>query len=112
MLFFTILLFSFRILYGENDSSDSFLKVENAQNIYVGLKHIQRIKEFYIDVSLITCTDRNLPIFFNMHGEDKKHVEVRGWLTEHGALIDKQQNYSYCQIFRKYIIVSVFISHF
>ena len=87
-----------------NDNLTNFTKIENPANVYVGSKHIQKIKELFIDDGILSCKDKHLPIIFVMLDGDKKSVEVKGWLTQHGNFIYKQGNISDCSIYKRFII--------
>ena len=98
-----LLLISVMALFTRPSSGNdlgNYTKVENAANIHVGTTFIQKIKTFYINDSSITCTDRYLPILFIILNEKNVHVEVGGFLTEHGNLIEEQEKIK-CRIFKK-----------
>ena len=101
-----MIIFSFNLgfLYAyenftETNITSTLTKIEHASNVYVTLKHVKKIKEFYIDES-IACNYKYLPIVFTIHSENQTGT-VKGWLTEHGNLINSQQNHTNCHIFKK-----------
>ena len=97
-----IIILFFNCSYTSADSTsayDKLTKIENASNIFIGHKHIQKIKAFYIDDDIV-CTDKHLPIIFHMHSENET-VDARGWLTEHGNVVEHQENSSNCHLFKK-----------
>ena len=78
----------------------NLLKIENASNIFIGGKHIQKIKHFQID-DRIECMYKYLPIIFKMQ-VDNETKDVKGWLTKHGNLVEQQENNSNCHIYKKF----------
>ena len=93
--------FSIILRNSADEYYNHYAKFMNPVNIYVGSDPIQKIQEFYIDEAVLACTNRYLPIIFSMVGEDAKNVDVKGWLTEHGNLIQAQANSSLCHLFKK-----------
>ena len=99
-----ILFHMYGISLGSNGltSNETFTRVENAANIYVGSKNfIQKINFFYINDSSVKCTERYLPIIFLMTNSQNKEQVVDGYLTEYGNLVDHQESI-HCRIFKKY----------
>ena len=88
-----------RALYANHFNEQYNTKIENASNIFISGKHAQKIKEFHID-DRITCTQKYLPIAFKMR-VDNTTTDVKGWLTEHGNLVNHQANSSSCRLFKK-----------
>ena len=80
---------------------DNFIKVQNAANIYVGPnKSIQKIYEFYINDTGLTCSEKYLPIMFSMKNAQNNQEDVAGYLSETGYLMEKQE-LSECPIVRR-----------
>ena len=88
--------------------NDTYTKVNNAANIYVGTKNFfQKINSFHINDSLIKCNERFLPILFLMINSQNKEEEVDGYLTEYGNLIDHQES-THCRVMKKYFYFFIF----
>jgi hypothetical protein len=83
---------------------DNFIKVQNAANIFVGPnKSFQKINEFHIDDTDISCIDKHLPIIFVMKNQQNMDQDVKGFLNENGALMVKQEK-DECSFFRRFSI--------
>ena len=97
------MLFSIFILSKLNEakSLEDLIEVDEAANIYVGTYLIQKIKNFYINDSLVSCVDLYLPIMFKMLNSKNEEIEVTGLLTEFGNLINQQEK-SNCRLYKKY----------
>ena len=105
IIFITTIMFSFfnfaYLSANITSAFDHLIKIENASNIYVGHHHLQKIKEFHINDDIV-CTDKYLPIIFKMHTENKTvETYVSGWLTEHGNVVEHQENSSNCHLYKK-----------
>ena len=83
---------------------DKFIKVQKAANIFIGPNSfIQKINEFYINDTVLSCSDKHLPIIFVMKNDKNVDEDARGFLNINGALMDKQEKED-CSFFRRYIL--------
>ena len=83
---------------------DKFIKVQKAANIFIGPNSfIQKINEFYINDTVLSCSDKHLPIIFVMKNDKNVDEDARGFLNVNGALMDKQEKED-CSFFRRYIL--------
>ena len=84
---------------------DKLIKVQNAANIFIGPNSfIQKINEFYINDTGLSCSDKYLPIIFVMKNDKNVDQDARGFLNENGALMDKQEKED-CVFFKRFIFL-------
>ena len=71
-------------------SSDTYTKIVNVGNLYVGESFFQKINLFHINDSMITCFDEFLPIIFRMKDKNEKEQEVDSYYNTYGNIMNRK----------------------